>query len=97
MHIDQVNTTLNAKIFSNAHTPFMVQEMHTTTCIFIKYYNHEINFIAMHLTSSHPYIKPKVLHPCTSPGGRPTQRPHFTIEAKCRRPIISNRNYEQLL
>ena len=37
MHIDLVNTTLNAKIFSNAHTPFMAQEMHTTTCIFIKY------------------------------------------------------------
>ena len=62
----------------------MVQEMHTTRCIFIKYpykgHNHEINFIAMHLTSWHPYIKLKVLHPCTSPGGRPTQRPHFTIE-----------------
>ena len=34
MYIDLV--TMNAKIFSNAHTPFMAQEMHTT-CIFIKY------------------------------------------------------------
>ena len=60
-------------------------------------HNHDINFIAMHLTSWPTYLKVQLLHPWLSPGGRPTQTPHLTIEAKCRRPIINNRNYEQLL
>ena len=57
MHIDLVNTTLNAKIFSNAHTPFMPLQMHTTNMHKIKMHNHAITFIAMHLTSWPTYMK----------------------------------------